>query len=165
LPSRFTTVIEGDWLPYRVELDLAATPGDVTCLAVRLEAREDGDPVTARGVRDVPLGECIRLATASSRRVVREEDGQLVIELAGPLGEMEEFDLGSRPQRRVDKARLREAADIYVDAKENPTKAVRERHSQGPISYSTAARWVMEARRLGFLPPAKRGRASATKED
>jgi hypothetical protein len=163
IPARFTTTIDGDWLPYRVELDLAVNDDEVSCSAVKLEAREDGEPVTARGMRGIPLGECIRLATASALRPTRHEAGQVVVDLLGPRAErrdnMAEQELASRgPQRRMSEDWLREAAEIYSSAEEKPTQAVERLHSQAPISYSTAARWVMQARQRGFLPPTKRGR-------
>lgn len=159
IQERFTASIEADWLPYRVELDLAVNERDVSCAGLRLEAPEGGE-ITARPLRDVPLGECIRLATMAAMRPVAERPGELVIQLGGPSTGFDASDaatLAARgPQRRVTDSTLREVADIYQRAERNPTQAVQHEHTEGPISHSTAARWVMEARKRGYLPPAQR---------
>lgn len=159
IPDRFSAVIDADWLPYRVEVDLAANGGDVHCVAMTLQAHDGGEPVTSRGLRDVPLGECIRLATAAALRPMERNAGEVKIKLGGPSDMTEPMVLASRrPRRRISDDWLHEAAAIYEAAEENPTQAVEQQHSQAPISYSTASRWVEEARRRGFLPPTTRGR-------
>ena len=159
IPDRFTAAIAGDWLPCRVQLDLAVNGSELHCVALSLESPEDGAPVTARGLREVPLGECIRLAAAAALCPMERKPGEVKIKLGGPSDMTEPMELASRrPQRRISDDWLREAASIYQAATENPTQAVERQHSQAPISYSTASRWVEEARRRGFLPPTTRGR-------
>lgn len=164
LPDRFSAKIDGDWLPCRVELELAASDRGVHCVALRLESRDAGEPVTASGLRGVPLGECIRLATAAMLRPAEHKPDELRIQL-GPHDLAETTDLASRrPQRRIPRDWLQEAADIYLSAPEHPTQAVERQHSQAPITYSTARRWVAEARQLGLIPKTTPGRASTRKE-
>jgi len=66
----------------------------------------------------------------------------------------------SRQGRRLSDDDLKETARIYREAMtigRNPTEAVqRELH----LSRSTAGRWVMQARRRGFLGPAPAGRVA-----
>ncbi len=162
LPSRFTATIEGDWLAFRVRLDLVANEHRVQAVGVALEAREEATPVTARALRDVPLGELIRLATSAALRPMERKPGELTIQLGGG-GKAEPMELVSPGrQRRVSRRTLEETARIYLGAESNPTAAVEREHSQGPISYSTAARWVEDARRLGLIPPTTPGKATTT---
>jgi hypothetical protein len=156
IPSRFTATIEGDWLPYRVELNLAVNEDGVSCEGIQLKA-PDGE-ITARGIRKVPLGECIELATTAALRPVEHGEDSLTIQLMGPPGDVtREATLARRePQLRLSDETLQETARIYLAAERNPTAAVRREHSEGPISYSTAAKWVQRARQLDLIPPANR---------
>jgi hypothetical protein len=147
---RFEAAIDADWLDCLVRLDL--------------DARDDTE-LTARGIRQVPLGEFVRLAIAGALRPVEvrpataEGPAHVVIPNAGPADMAEPLEVasrGPRPQRHLPDEVLREAAAIYLAAEDNPTAAVRQLHSQRPISYSTAARWVNLARQRGYIPPTKR---------
>jgi hypothetical protein len=154
LPDPFSAKFDGDWLPGTVELELAVGDGDVHCTTIAVHARQ-GEPLTARGLRDIPLGAFIRMATAITL-VPRETtaDGRTIINMTPPKYAPLEVS-APRPQRRLSDECLREVATIYKAAlatKEPPTRAVEQRHSQGPISYKTAARWVEETRKAGFLP-------------
>jgi hypothetical protein len=154
LPDPFSAKFEGDWLPGTVELELSVGDGEVHCSAITVRTR-DGGPLTARGLRDIPLGAFVRMATAITL-VPRETtaDGQTIINMTPPKYAPLEIS-APRPQRRLSGECLREVATIYREAvaiEEPPTRAVEQRHSQGPISYKTAARWVEETRKAGFLP-------------
>lgn len=156
LPSRFSAAIDADWLAYPVELELVAAESKVRCVGLTLNARDGGKDVAARDMRKVPLGECIRLATTAALRPIERTGNALTIQLMGPTDATEASKLASRgPQRRVTDKTLRETADIYLHAEHKPTDAVHRLHSEKPISYSTAARWVMKARERGFIPPTK----------
>jgi hypothetical protein len=144
--------IDAEHLPYLVELDLVASDTDVHCEAVRLSARDGGKPVTARGLRDVPLGECIRFVVAGMLRPVIKKPGSITIPLGGGIGdvagEFELADTGKKRQKRVlTDEHLREVARVYLAAEgKKPTQAVQNHPCWAPQTYSTAARWVYEAR-------------------
>jgi hypothetical protein len=68
----------------------------------------------------------------------------------------EAFELARDVRRRnpnTSDEHLREVAEVYATASEKATHAVEE--ASRPTSHSTAALWVGEARRRGFLPPAR----------
>ncbi|MGD0166855.1 MAG: hypothetical protein ABSC51_06135 [Gaiellaceae bacterium] len=153
LPLEMSAVIDGgEDLPYLIELELVASDEDVSCTSARFVARADGRPVTARGLREIPLGECIHFAVATALRPVIEEPGSLAIPLVPGDGDMvDEYELArpgaKRPRRVLTDQHLREVAQVYLKAEgEKPTKAVQNHPSWAPLAYSTAARWVMEAR-------------------
>jgi hypothetical protein len=161
LPSHFNAEISADWLDYAVTLELSVSESTrvsgvrvdrkVRCVGLALRARDGGEAVTAKRMRNVPLGECVRLATAAALRPVERSEDSLTIQLMGPPGATE---VASRsPQRRVTLATLEEVRDIYLQAEHKPTDAVLRQHSERPGSYSTAARWVMKARQRGLIPP------------
>lgn len=152
LPDHFSARVEGDWLPGHIHIDVAVGERGVRCAAVRIEAR-DGEAITSRDLRDVPLKECLRLATAvmSKRGHAGRADGVYRIDLRSPDDPSVPLTLASRrPHRRIADDWLREVADLYTRAEavgEPPTRAVEWKHSQRPIAYKTAARWVEMARR------------------
>jgi hypothetical protein len=84
LPTPFTAAIDGDWLAYRVELELEEGDGRVRCVGLRLEARDAGKPIGSRDLRKLRLGEWVRLATAAALRPMERTGGTLTIELGGP---------------------------------------------------------------------------------
>lgn len=155
LPSRFSASIDAEWLAYRVELELeAGAESTIRCVGLTLSARDGGKAVTAREMRTVPLGECIQLATSAALRPAERTEDALTIHFR-PTDATAAWQAASRgPQRRVTDELLQEVADIYLAAEHKPTNAVRWQHSRRP-SYSTAARWVMEARKRGLIPPTK----------
>lgn len=153
LPSKFTATVDGEDLPYLVELDLVASDEEVHCTAVRFVAREDGEPITARRLRDTRLGECVHSALASALRPVIEKPGSIVIPLAGGLVDVtKEFEIGRPDAARrkwvLTPEHLREVARVYLEAEgKKPTETVQNNPRWAPQTHSTAARWVHEARR------------------
>lgn len=97
------------------------------------------------------------------RRLVTTEKG---LELVPLNGQVEQMNL-SRPQprrkKRVTSDHLQEVVQIYSATSEAPTRAVMEHfHGLGRwISYSTAARWVMQARDAGLLEGGRKNRQEA----
>jgi hypothetical protein len=147
LPRKWAHTFDtSDTLPYRVGLELEGDRDGPRCRAVRVDADPDGPPVTASGLRAIPLGRLTEIATAS-----------VIGHVAGAITEMSDSELAEFVKRSVERTsdpHLREVAHIYLSAPSKPTRAV---HEHWPfVSYSTAARWVMLARRRGFLPPAER---------
>ena len=156
LPRSWRTTLEAEHLPFAVELDFVhSAEHGPSCRAIRMVARDDGEPISARRVRDVPVRECIRVAIGMAAiPITRHADGRI------------EFLMGGQPEyaRRFPEAyelardttsdeHLREVAEVYKAAGEKPTQAV-EKHFV--TSHSTAARWVGKTRQRGFLPPARR---------
>ena len=158
LPRSWRTTLEAEHLPFIVELDfLASAEGGPSCRAVRMTARDDDTPISARRLREVPVAECIRIAiTHAAIPITRHADGRVEFRMwdTGPLPERFELARDIRPRTaNTSDEHLREVAETYMAASEKPTQAVEE--AFGPISHSTAARWVGEARRRGFLLPAR----------
>lgn len=156
---------------YVVTLDFAEVGGRLEC--VRFEIGADVDepnapvpaPLTASVLRGVPLRELIDQTlfeqTKNLRRWARE---------AGPTGRdaralrdrvaAAEGSLGRAPGRPPEYSddHFKLVADAYTRAwkiNRPPRQAVA---TQWQVSPSTAAKWVARARKMGFLPPTKRGR-------
>ena len=69
---------------------------------------------------------------------------------------------GRGPRQELGEEHLRTVARIYTEAHkrgEHPTAAVRA--AWFPVHPNTAAKWVVLARKAGFLPPTTRGKVSA----
>jgi len=178
LPRSWRATLEADHLPYVVELDLVASEEHgPSCRAVRMAARDDGEPISARRLRDVPVAECIQVAVGMAAIPIKRHADKIEFlmggqpEYAGRFPEAFELAREIRPQKAsTSDEHLREVARVYMAASEKPTRAVEQEF--GPISHSTAARWVGQARQRGFLPPAEprtgtqrpRQRRKATKE-
>jgi DNA-binding transcriptional ArsR family regulator len=90
---------DGDWLSGTVKLELSVGDGEVHCSAITVRARKDG-PLTARGLRDIPLGAFVRMATAITL-VPRETtaDGRTIINMTPAKYAPLEVS-APRPQRR-----------------------------------------------------------------
>jgi hypothetical protein len=167
LPRRWKTRLEREGLPYLVELEFAAGDDGPQCRSIRLDARANGVPIGARDIRKVPIGECVQLAIASAAMREERHPGEIVYQFGGGHPNITEQVTLARPvDERTKDAHLREVADIYQSHADTgkPTQAVQDAFNR---PYSTAARWVMQARQRGFLPPTKQGRGGnpAPKED
>ena len=156
LPRRWTSRLDGDHLPYVVELDFVADDErGPDCRSVRFLVREGGEPIAGRAIREVPITECLNVAIGAAAAREEQRPGEVVYRIGGGDPDVtEQHQLAARAPRTSDE-HLREVADVYSRTPEKPTQAVQ--HHFAPTSYSTAARWVMQARRRGFLPPAQRG--------
>jgi hypothetical protein len=80
-------------------------------------------------------------------------------ELADRAAELKKSEETSPRKKRHDPDFYSKVAAIYGEARRNPTKAVSEATELGgPVARSTAAKWVMKARALGFLGETTRGK-------
>jgi hypothetical protein len=187
LPARFKATIDDETLPYLLELDLAVHEGEAGCTAARFVQREGGPLITPRGVRAVPLTQYVRAATACAALRVEKDvgGGYTLVHVTTEAGHVEEdagsFKLtpvttgaevaaafeqtrpaGERGRRRLTDEFLEEVANVYRTALEAgdaaPRRAVQE--WQG-VPTQTAARWIAEARRRGFLGDTRPGKAGA----
>lgn len=164
LPRRWTTELDRQDLPYVVELEFAAEDGGPSCRAVRLIAREESPPISARSIREIPVAECIRVAITSAAVHTEKRPGEIVYQLGGGDPDLTaQLRMARTPDRRTSDEHLREVAEVYRRASEKPTQSVQDAY--GWISYSTAARWVMQARQRGFLPRTTRGRRTAPAQE
>lgn len=157
LPMRFRSVIDAEELPFTVELEIETTAGNLVCQRIAFVTKPEGNPVSAREIRAVPIAECIRLATAAAAAPMEEADGQVKFSLGG-LGDISDrVKLAQAPDKRVSDSHLLEVARIYNSADSKPTKYVHEfwEEHRWPVSYSTVARWVSAARKRGFIAPRK----------
>ena len=162
LPRRWKTKLDSEGLPFSVELEFAAGADGPRCRVIQLEARDDGAPIGARDIRRVPIGECIQLAIASAAMREERRPGVISYQFGGGHPNVTEQVKLARPvDERTKDAHMRKVADIYHAHEETgkPTQAVQDEFS---CSYSTAARWVMQARQRGFLSPTKRRRGGSS---
>jgi|GEM_PF-5751099 len=172
LPLSFVvTIVEPD-IPYAVTVSMAYTPGrSPKCMALTVAPRgiqhapvisggphdrevfQEHEPITAEALRRVPVARVIQKAV---RAAVHDTDG--------PAGEIAYFadpaDLavtdGPRTKRgkQLDDTHYRQVADVYRKALAAGTAPTKSVAAWGSVSHSSAARWVMEARRRGHLEPA-----------
>lgn len=165
--------------PWAIRLEWSEIDGRHECTGVTIrsfsptdEADLTGLPdqdsttemVTAAMWRSVPIGSLI---AAKRRRMLESfSPGGVMHELRRGDDEFSEYAKTwkpSRSTRRKPRAHFELVAEIYQRAQRAglpPTKSVQD--EMGPMSYSTAAKWVGECRRLGLLPSTTRGVPSAT---
>ncbi len=148
LPREWTSRVDAEHLPFTVALDMRTDAHGPACIAVRMEVKPGGPlAVGARHLREVPLAECIAIAVADavvSPQTTADPD------FAGSLAAARSI----RPRAaNTSDQHLRRVAGVYMNAAEKPARAVEAAFA--PVSYSTATRWIGEARRRGFLPPVK----------
>jgi len=116
--------------------------------------------ITAKMVRTIPVGQFMersrRLKTGSAEIVAglhQKEGKSNAAEWARQYGDRFKARTGGRPREWGDD-HYRKVAAIYAIAwrsGEAPTQAVERHPDFAPISHSTAARWVRECRKRGFL--------------
>jgi hypothetical protein len=181
LPSRFEVLVEIPAVPYGVEIKMRVTnDGRAICSAFTLwrartlhnvvqtermdEPYDITDTTTAEisseGLRKVPASRLIRWAILAAHHRFAGAEGR--------RGELEPPNLdewahlftteGRRRRRRLDDSHFREVAAVYRSALRfgRPTQAVADHFVTGK---STAGRWVVEARRRGYLGKTVAGRA------
>ena len=159
LPRTWSTTIDAEHLPYVVELGFTADEGTgPRCVALNLASRDNGEPVTARRLRGVPIGECIQLAIASAAAREERRTDEVVFHLGSP--DIEENLEHTTP--RMSREHLKAVADVYRAAPKQPTLAVEQAFA--PVPRSTVSRWIRRARDLGLIEDTTHGRQAAGKE-
>jgi hypothetical protein len=175
MPRQVTALVRDARYPVKIEIDLAG--GRPLCVGLRrLDERvrldngkviERGPELTGALLRSLPLRMVMRDITSA----VAHKIGKLSKRHLDPFGAEELVDAwlpvtatpgglkrfqteAFRPQRgrRLTDERLIAVADVYrraLHAGRPPTKRVAEAMH---VARPTAGRWVMEARRRGFLP-------------
>jgi hypothetical protein len=139
-------------LPYTVEVTVELQAGRLVCQSLTCHQRKGGEPVTAEGLRHMPVAAIVS-RSAQKRLMWVESSGKSArpFTLQGAVR--------TRPFGGPSDEELRYAAGIYrlAHATGNPpTRAISEVFELPP---STAAKWVMRARERGFLGATTPGRA------
>lgn len=178
MPRQMTAVVRDSRYPVIIEIDLVG--GRAHCVGLRRinerlrlddsKVIEQGPELTGSFLRSLPLQMIMRdIASAVARKVGRlsrrefdpfapDEPLDVWLPVRGTPGGIERFQTEAfRPQRgrRLTDDRLIAVADVYrnaLHAGRAPTKAVADAMF---VARPTAGRWVMEARRRGFLPATK----------
>jgi hypothetical protein len=154
--SEFTARFDQDGLPL-VALDIAVMDGTPLCRGVHVTPRPEGPGITGQELKRIPIASWMRQACRHAAVPKTLGEVGLSFALAASDAEREELDRSLRRRhRRLTDEFLREVAAVYSDfLDDSPVEAVK---AKWPTSYSSAARWVSEARARGFLPPSGRKR-------
>ncbi len=153
--------------PWHVVTIWAVVETRIECIGFEFSAADLDYPVpiVPSWIRDVRLGEIIendrtalneqmaRMIQRARRAAGREHEGDTPVVEATPL----KVPRSGRPVQLGDD-HYREVAAIYSEAHAAGQPPVVAVQRQKPASYSTASRWVTEARRRGFLAPTRRGK-------
>lgn len=141
LPLLFEALVDRNDLPY-CQVRVGMRPTGPACLRLVVLLRPGEKALTTERVR-VPLD-----------GLVRE-----VATIIGGDGIMEAYPAPVEPGKRIPDEHFERVADVYryaVKLGRPPTEGVAEAFD---VARSTAGRWVVQARRRGFLGPAMPGRA------
>jgi hypothetical protein len=146
LPASYTFTAEG--YPIGVSAVVEVDEEGPHLASVTMTQLPGGPPVTTDTVRAVPLAKLLRTSAACAVWEPRQLQG---------AGELRQKVDASRRRWRMTDDHLRRVADVYRDnprdaaGRRAPVNAVME---QFGTTRPTAGRWVMKARKRGFLPPA-----------
>jgi hypothetical protein len=159
LPRRFTIDPRDVTRPL---IDIEVEDGKAACVALR--RRPNGPPLKTVTVRQ-PVDAFVRAAiyVAAIERTDRTVEGETVWAPASGRLRRSQFERQARRGARLTDEFLRTVAQVYREETERsrpPTQGVAERLYG---SRASAGRWVMEARRRGFLGDALPGRAGERK--
>lgn len=179
LPSRFVTWVEdATVLPNDVRLHLRIHDGEPNCDLVELLAQKtyrssatpnmkyvQAVPITSKGLRQVPVANLIRtsILAALARRPVGDDGSVLHAQLDDWAALYARPDVPERRRgKRLGDEHFQAVSAVYRNALSAGLPPVQEVARRFHVSGSTAGRWVVEARRRGFLGPAQPGRAGET---
>jgi hypothetical protein len=150
-PSRVEVdAIDELGVPYDVALTAEMQSGRYVCTSLTVKQREGESPVTAAGIRSIPVASLIRRSLQDAITPVRSEavasDGSFVREMDFPV------DISGARRRRRRGEDVEAATVLYALAElcgEPPTKTVSDELN---IPLGTARRLVAQAREAGYLP-------------
>lgn len=164
IPTTFHVVVEG--FPFAVSADCAADIDGPRVVSLTIAQVEGGDPVTTDALRSIPLARLLRSAVGlAAYAPLRTKEGEVLPWDEGIAGFPSDEEL-QRAEREVPASgrrwlmtdeHLSNVAKVYKTNPRNalgqraPTQAVMQHFN---VTRPTAGRWVMEARKRGFLPPA-----------
>jgi hypothetical protein len=189
VPAHFTATVEPDesdkpGLPI-CHLTVVVDHGRATCEELRVERGPEGKPITGTVLRELALGEYVKVATAKVAYIAvqhprgagplkwRTEDGEETTVLnyriddewvAIPAGGLERSERFERETRKSDRRHrgtrvtddeLRRVADIYRAAHVAREAPTAAVAAQLHVSRSTAGRYVQQGRARGFLGPTR----------
>jgi hypothetical protein len=134
-----------------------------------------GRNLTTDKLRSIPLGHIEAVATTDPNvtPAVDGEDPLLMSQAANALGNRanqllinEAYRKAREPHKPLTRpdgsnpdAFYQQVAEAYRDVVQTTPKVAKVLADEAGVPVGTVHRWVMEARRRGFLPPARQGRA------
>jgi hypothetical protein len=149
-------VVREPGIPYDLTLSIAFASGRYRCTSLTALPRKGGPPITAAGLRSIPVGALVRRSVQDQVVLVRDK--------TSPAPGVTKLSLGSSPfprpapepgrRRRHTRDDVEAAAVVYAVAQmcgEPPTKAVTDELG---IPLGTARKLVARARESGLLPAA-----------
>ncbi|MCU1451928.1 MAG: hypothetical protein JWN46_74 [Acidimicrobiales bacterium] len=165
VPSAFVAVAtpngDAEDIPYEVEFQISYDGGTPTCDAFTVRRVEGGPAVTQSFITGVTLTRWVADMTRAVAYLGDPESefiaGRLIEAPNHVQLEASEI-LRKRARRRsLTDDLLQQVSSTYREAAADgaPTRAVSEKYS---VAHSTAARWIAEARKRGFLTHTTRGR-------
>lgn len=154
-------------------------PGGSAGLHVRVRAGDDGrvvitdlfvhgDQITADVLRSLSVPRLEALLNASPPPAARAADDDLTVRrLRGRARNAAEPTLGrhgpratlTRPDGQDPEVFYRLVAEVYTEHATTSSAPAKAIANEADVPVTTAHRWVREARRRGFLPPGRKGRA------
>lgn len=162
----FQVTIDDPSLPCEVDLVVEVTDGIPEVVQLVATARQDGPPITGHMIRAIPVHTLLADAVAnqareSERKRARPlQDGRF----GGPLS------TPTQSRQHLTDEFLQEVADVYrsSEALGKPVETVADYFSEarpnGKVPRATAARWVLECRRRGYLEESKRSQTIAARK-
>ncbi len=164
LPVEFHLVWPGTAEQPTAKMSFRVRDGYVECSGVSLDAKPGGPEVTpadidtvARGLRGWGLHTAISLLQGSQEELPSDDAD---VPVQGAADKAPRKPKNRRPRRlKVTDDMLGEIARVYRDhVHEGPWKAIQDRYS---VSESTAGRYVLLARKAGYLPATTAGKKQA----
>jgi hypothetical protein len=138
VPERFTATDDPPDLPYSIEMEIALDGEHLVCEAMTCRRRDDGEPVTGEGVRQVPVARFLSYAASGVVRIAETGETVGTRPPPDPAG-------GPTDEALTYVSRLYAFAVLCGLA---PTKVVADNIG---LPKSTAGYWVSQARKRGFL--------------
>lgn len=144
-----------------LEVDYEVRDGQPCCSRLVIYAPDHGAGILQEHLKEIHVANLMRLAYRATALVPDDEESSSRLndeDMRPHLGKIERSVDAARTQRRkVTPEFLRRVAEVY---RTNPARPTTEVARQFDVAYSTAAGWVLRARRAGLLPATTPGRSS-----
>lgn len=153
--------------PWLVRIEWGVVDGRIECVGLHLQQVPD-TPLKAFNtsvLRSIPLGSLVEEARGRHIRSLRKLQAlPAPRELRRRAAEqLESFQAGKKgkggPRLQYGAEHLAQVAEVYLKSANKPTTAVAQHFK---VPYSTAAKWVARARRIGVLAPTTKGKAGGS---
>jgi hypothetical protein len=164
IPDRFYLRFPGSTDQPSLRIEYQVRDAQVVCTAVHLDGKSEGREIKSNDLEIVRrhLGDWTRIAVMRVMQFERvDESGRLARGIVTDTDSADAYRaLSKKPKRRkITANHLKQVASLYTDNVDEKPWAAIAKHFD--VSDATAGRYIVQARKAGYLPPTESGKKKA----